>query len=191
MSTQTLAIDIEPTPNPDVMKFLPRRSVSGGRIVDYPSKQDHVDESPLAARLFAVEGVQGVMLGADFISVTRKAGASWPELKPPLQGAIIAHYHSGDPVLHPHAGRDETAEPSVESDEISQKIQELLELRVRPAVSMDGGDIQFHGFDKGVVYVTLRGACAGCPSATVTLKMGIENMLRHYIPEVTEVRTVA
>lgn len=182
-------IEVEPTPNPEVLKFLPGQSVTGAGIYDFPSVDDHSGESPLAEQLFAVSGVQGVMLGADFISVTRKPAVQWGDLRPTVLGAIMTHFQSGAAHIHESAQQNEdTSEPE---DEITLKIRELLETRVRPAVAMDGGDIQFHGFDRGIVYVTLRGACAGCPSATVTLKMGIENMLKHYIAEVTEVRTVA
>ena len=183
-------IEVEPTPNPDVLKFLPGQSVTGERIYDFPTVADHAGESPLAERLFEVAGVQGVMLGADFISVTRKPSIQWGDLRPTVLGAIMTHFQSGATHISESAQQqvDDDAEPE---DEITLKIRELLETRVRPAVAMDGGDIQFHGFDRGIVYVTLRGACAGCPSATVTLKMGIENMLKHYIPEVIEVRTVA
>lgn len=183
-------IEVEPTPNPDVMKFLPGRSVTGERIFDFPSEAEYQGESPLVEKLFAVEGVQGVMLGADFISVTRQTRVQWADLRPVVLGAIMEHFQSGETIISESARRQSEFEVQ-EDDEITGKIRELLELRVRPAVAMDGGDIQFHGFDKGVVYVTLRGACAGCPSASVTLKMGIENMLKHYITEVTEVRTVA
>ncbi|NQY83021.1 MAG: NifU family protein [Alphaproteobacteria bacterium] len=183
-------IEVELTPNPDVLKFLPGRSVTGEHIYDFPTEADHQGESPLVNRLFTVEGVQGVMLGADFISVTRKPAVQWATLRPMVLGAVIEHFQSGDVIIRESARQGKNTVDDAE-DEMTAKIRELLELRVSPAVAMDGGDIQFHGFDSGVVYVTLRGACAGCPSATVTLKMGIENMLRHYIPEVTEVRTVA
>lgn len=183
-------IEVEPTPNPEVLKFLPGQSVTGERIYDFPSADEHSGESPLAAELFAVSGVQGVMLGADFISVTRKPAVQWGDLRPTVLGAIMAHFQSGAAHVR-ESVQEQNSDDNEPEDAITTKIRELLELRVRPAVAMDGGDIQFHGFDKGIVYVTLRGACAGCPSATVTLKMGIENMLRHYIPEVTEVRTVA
>ena len=183
-------IEVEPTPNPDVLKFLPGQSVTGEHIYDFPSVADHAGESPLAAQLFAVAGVQGVMLGADFISVTRKAAVQWADLRPTVLGAIMTHFQSGAEHIRESA-QQQSVDSDEPEDEMTAKIRELLELRVRPAVAMDSGDIQFHGFDRGIVYVTLRGACAGCPSATVTLKMGIENMLKHYIPEVTEVRTVA
>ena len=183
-------IEVEPTPNPDVRKFLPGRSVTDGEIRDFPSREALRNDSPLAERLFAIEGVQGVMFGGNFISVTRSAEAGWDELRTLVLGALMEHFDSGEPTVLEREGAPEE-DSGGEDDEITARVKELLKLRVQPAVAMDGGDIQFHGFDRGVVYVTLRGACAGCPSATVTLKMGIENMLRPYIPERREVRTVA
>ena len=142
-------------------------------------------------RLFAVEGVVGVYLGPDFITVT-KSGGEWHHLKPAILGAIMDHFTRGDPVMTQDAVSLHASHSADDDDaEIIDQIKEILDTRVRPAVAQDGGDIVFHGFSNGVVYLNLRGSCAGCPSSTMTLKSGIENMLRHYVPEVTEVRAVA
>jgi Fe-S cluster biogenesis protein NfuA len=180
-------IQTESTPNPATLKFLPGRAVLGEGAADFPTA-DAAGASPLARRLFAVDGVEGVFLGADFITVTR-GDADWAHLKPAILGAIMEHFASGDAVMEgaAQAGHAEHDGPDAE---IVGQIKELLDTRVRPAVAQDGGDITFHGFERGVVYLHMRGACAGCPSSTMTLKMGIENLLRHYIPEVTEVRPV-
>jgi Fe-S cluster biogenesis protein NfuA len=146
----------------------------------------------LAQRIFAVNGVAGVFFGTDFVTVTKVEGIEWDHIKPPLLGAIMEHYQSGDSVMAAdHAPASGHAEHTGEDGEVVGQIKELLDSRVRPAVAQDGGDITFHGFDRGIVYLHMQGACAGCPSSTLTLKMGIENLLRHYIPEVTEVRPVA
>ncbi len=184
-------IQTESTPNPATLKFLPGQSVLDAGTADFPSL-DAAEASPLAQRLFGVQGVTGVFFGLDFITVTKSDATAWEHLKPALLGAIMEHFQSGQPVM---AGDAETAAGHAEHDgpdaEIVQQIKELLDTRVRPAVAQDGGDITFHGFERGVVYLHMQGACAGCPSSTLTLKMGIENLLRHYIPEVTEVRPVA
>jgi Fe-S cluster biogenesis protein NfuA len=181
-------IQTEQTPNPATLKFLPGREVSGARTADFTSPEDAA-RSPLAQRLFAVEGVTGVFLGADFITVTKADGKEWYLLKPAILGIIMEHFTAGRPVL-----LEDTVEDggvfAEEDGEIVAQIKELLDTRVRPAVAQDGGDIVFHGFENGVVYLHMQGACAGCPSSTATLKMGIENMLRHYIPEVAEVRPI-
>jgi len=180
-------IQTESTPNPATLKFLPGRDVMTEGAADYPDP-DSAAESPLAMRLFGVEGVTGVFLGADFITVTR-GDVDWAHVKPAILGAIMEHFASGEPVVAGDARADH-AEHDGPDGEIVGQIKELLDTRVRPAVAQDGGDITFHGFENGVVYLHMRGACAGCPSSTMTLKMGIENLLRHYIPEVTEVRPV-
>jgi Fe-S cluster biogenesis protein NfuA len=182
-------IQTESTPNPATLKFLPGRIVlaDGADFTDAASA--HI--SPLAMRLFAVDGVTGVYLGPDFITVT-KAGGEWHHLKPAILGAIMDHFTRGDPVMTQAQGSLHASHDADDEDaEIIDQIKEILDTRVRPAVAQDGGDIVFHGFAKGVVYLNLRGSCAGCPSSTMTLKSGIENMLRHYVPEVTEVRAVA
>ena len=147
--------------------------------------------SPLATRLFAVQGVTAVFFGLDFVTVTKADDAEWDHLKPALLGAIMEHFQSGQPVMEGENTSSGHAEHTGEDGEIVGQIKELLDTRVRPAVAQDGGDITFHGFDRGIVYLHMQGACAGCPSSTLTLKMGIENLLRHYIPEVIEVRPVA
>jgi len=182
-------IQTEPTPNPATLKFIPGEPVVSGAPVDFES-QESAARSPLARRLFAIEGVTGVFLGGDFIAVTKAETRDWYVLKPPILGAIMEHYTSGDAVLLDAAEAGDGHAAVGEDDEIIQQIKELLDTRVRPAVAQDGGDITFHGFDRGIVYLTMRGACSGCPSSTATLKAGIENLLRHFIPEVTEVRPV-
>jgi len=184
-------IQTEQTPNPASLKFLPGREVVAGGVLDF-TDPERVAASPLARRLFAVEGVTGVFLGADFITVTKAEGQDWYVLKPAVLGAIMEHYLSGDPVVEPDVElADEGGAPGDEDDALVRQIRELIETRVRPAVAQDGGDIIFRGFERGVVYLHMRGSCAGCPSSTITLKNGIENLLRYYVPEVVEVRPVA
>ncbi len=183
-------IQTESTPNPATLKFLPGQTVLGTGTADFPSA-DTAGPSPLAQRIFAVNGVTGVFLGADFVTVTKEGTQEWDVLKAPVLGAIMEHFQSGQPTMESAAAESGHADHDGENDEIVTQIKELLDTRVRPAVAQDGGDIVFHGFDRGVVYLHMQGACAGCPSSTLTLKMGIENLLRHYIPEVVEVRPVA
>ena len=183
-------IQTEATPNPATLKFLPGQTVLDSGTADYPTAEAGKD-SPLARRLFAIEGVSAVFLGSDFVTVTKEGSREWDHLKPAILGAIMEHFQSGEPVIEgENADSGHSAHDGPDA-EIVKQIKELLDTRVRPAVAQDGGDITFHGFDRGVVYLTMKGACAGCPSSTMTLKMGIENLLRHYIPEVTEVRPVA
>ena len=183
-------IQTEATPNPATLKFLPGQTVLEAGTADFPSATA-AEKSPLAARIFAVEGVTGVFFGTDFVTVTKAEAMAWDHLKPPVLGAIMEHYQSGAPVMEGEAAASGHADHDGEDAEVVGQIKELLDTRVRPAVAQDGGDITFHGFDRGVVYLHMQGACAGCPSSTLTLKMGIENLLRHYIPEVVEVRPVA
>lgn len=180
-------IQTESTPNPATLKFLPGQTVLATGSADFPTVES-AGVSPLARRLFAVEGVEGVFLGPDFITVT-KDEQDWAHLKPAILGVIMEHFTSGQPVMETEARAGHAEHDGPDSGIVTQ-IKELLDTRVRPAVAQDGGDITFHGFESGVVYLHMRGACAGCPSSTMTLKMGIENLLRHYIPEVTEVRPV-
>jgi Fe-S cluster biogenesis protein NfuA len=180
-------IQTEGTPNPASLKFLPGRDVLGAGSVDMPDAES-ARQSPLAARLFQVEGVAGVFLGSDFITVTKRADKQWDTLKPALLGIIMEHFVANRPVVCEDVSAP--AESTAEEDEIVSQIKELLDTRVRPAVAQDGGDIVFRGFDRGIVYVRLQGSCSGCPSSTATLRMGIENMLKHYVPEVMEVRAV-
>jgi len=183
-------IQTEQTPNPATLKFLPGTVVLERGTADFPEAGSVGGQSPLAERLFSIDGVAGVFFGHDFITVTKADDREWYVLKPSVLGVIMEHFTAGRPVMNAAEGAEEPVHDE-EDDEIVGQIKELLETRVRPAVAQDGGDIVFHGFENGVVYLTLRGSCAGCPSATATLKMGIENMLRHYIPEVVEVRAAA
>ncbi|MFV0297932.1 MAG: NifU family protein [Hyphomicrobiaceae bacterium] len=183
-------IQTEATPNPATVKFIPGKSVLGDGTVDYRSPQEAA-LSPLASRLFEIDGVEGVFLGADFISVTKGPG-EWQHLKPAVLGAIMEHYLSGAPVLdgdEPASG-DMLEDYAEEDEETVAIIKDLIETRVRPSVANDGGDIVFRGFRDGVVFLNMRGACAGCPSSTATLQGGIERLLRHFCPEVEEVRAV-
>ncbi len=184
-------IQTESTPNPATLKFLPGQTVLEMGTADFPNS-DSAAASPLAQRLFTVEGVSAVFFGNDFVTITKTDAIEWDHLKPALLGAIMEHFQSGAPVMsdgQTQAAGGHTAHDG-EDGEVVDQIIDLLDSRVRPAVAQDGGDITFHGFDRGVVYLHMQGACAGCPSSTLTLKMGIENLLRHYIPEVTEVRPV-
>jgi Fe-S cluster biogenesis protein NfuA len=177
-------IQTEQTPNPATLKFLPGREVLSRGTADFPNSESSY-RSPLAQRLFDVDGVAGVFLGSDFITITKAGDRDWYVLKPSILGVIMEHFTAGRPVLLEEAG---DAGTEVEDDEVVAQIKELIETRVRPAVAMDGGDITFDSFEDGVVYLHMKGACSGCPSSTATLKAGIENMLRHYVPEVVEVR---
>jgi Fe-S cluster biogenesis protein NfuA len=183
-------IQTESTPNPATLKFLPGQTVLDLGTADFPNAEA-ARKSPLAARVFAAGGVAGVFFGNDFVTVTKADTAEWDHIKPAILGAIMEHYQSGAPVIEGEQSASGHKEHTGEDGDIVRQIKELLDTRVRPAVAQDGGDITFHGFDRGVVYLHMQGACAGCPSSTLTLKMGIENLLRHYIPEVLEVRPVA
>src|SRR5262245_27642830 len=182
-------IQTEATPNPATLKFLPGKPVLPGSTRDYRSA-DEAAESPLAERLFSIKGVSGVFLGQDFVTVTKKEG-EWQHLKPAILGLIMEHYLAGAPMLE-KASKEAASDEDFDAadQEIVATIKELLETRVRPAVAQDGGDITFHGYHDGVVMLNMKGSCSGCPSSTATLKHGIENLLRHFIPEVTEVRPV-
>ena len=179
-------IQTEQTPNPASLKFLPGCTVMEKGTANFPDR-GAAARSPLAERLFQLPEVAGVFLGADFITVTKADDSEWRQLKPAVLAAIMEHFTAGRPVVVGEAAAAETAE---DEDEIVSQIKELLETRVRPAVAMDGGDITFEDYEDGVVYLHMQGSCSGCPSSTATLKAGIENMLRHYIPEVVEVRAV-
>ncbi|MDQ7070697.1 MAG: NifU family protein [Rhodobacterales bacterium] len=184
-------IQTESTPNPATLKFLPGQTVLEAGTADFTTLEA-AEVSPLAARIYAVDGINGVFFGTDFVTVTKTETVEWDHIKPAILGAIMEHFQSGQPVMTADA-----VAPSGHADhdgpdqQIVAQIKDLLDTRVRPAVAQDGGDITFHGFEHGVVYLHMQGACANCPSSTLTLKMGIENLLRHYIPEVTEVRPVA
>ena len=185
-------IQTEPTPNPATLKFLPGRPVLAHGTLDMRDRTAAA-QSPLAERLFGIEGINGVFFGSDFIAVTKGAG-EWQQLKPAILGAIMEHFMSSAPILRddaaaPAGGEDEFFEPG--DTETVATIKELIESRVRPAVANDGGDITFRGFKDGVVYLDMKGACAGCPSSTATLRHGIQNLLKHYVPDVVEVRPMS
>ncbi len=181
-------IQTEATPNPSTLKFIPGKSVLSDGTADFRTKSD-ASGSPLAARLFDIGGVDGVFLGSDFISVT-KGDIEWQHLKPMVLGAIMEHFISGVPAAGSEGANDETAGSYDPADEDTvATIKDLLETRVRPAVAQDGGDITFSGFRDGVVYLHMRGACAGCPSSTATLRHGIENLLKHFCPDVQSVQS--
>jgi Fe-S cluster biogenesis protein NfuA len=179
-------IQTEGTPNPATLKFLPGCDVMGQGGANFTGA-DMAARSPLALRLFELEGVEGVYLGADFITITKTDAKEWETMKPLLLGAIMEHFTAGLAVIEGATDDDDDDDDAADGS-IEAQIKELLDTRVRPAVAQDGGDIIFHSFEDGVVYLTMQGACSGCPSSSATLKHGIENMLRHYIPEVTEVR---
>ena len=182
-------IQTEVTPNPATLKFLPGRSVLENATLDIPSKESAA-QSPLAARLFDIPNVSGVFFGSDFISVTKNDG-DWQQMKPAILGAIMEHYMSGAPLLALDAKPSEAAAEEffdAKDAETVATIKDLIETRVRPAVAGDGGDITFRGYKEGIVYLNMKGACAGCPSSTATLKHGIQNLLRHFVPDVVEVR---
>jgi len=177
-------IQTETTPNPASLKFIPGEPVSPNKTYEFVS-QDTATPSPLAQSIFAIEGVTGVFLGFDFLSVTI-AGDDWQETKPQILGIIMQHYSSNIPVVNEK--NIENLESDIEDDETVLQIKAILEEKVRPAVAQDGGDVVFEKFEEGVVFLRLQGACAGCPSSTMTLKHGIENLLKYYVPDVLEVR---
>lgn len=187
-------IQTEATPNPATLKFLPGRDVLGQGTRDFRDAGDAVTASPLAAKLFAIPGVTGVFFGPDFITVTKGEDAEWPHVRPAVLGAIMEQFMSGAPLMA-EADRGESPEDTAEDfdpadAEIVDTIKELLDTRVRPAVAQDGGDITFRRYADGIVYLNMRGSCAGCPSSTATLRHGIQNLLRHFVPDVQEVRAV-
>lgn len=190
-----MLIETELTPNPATLKFLPGRAVMESGTRDFASPED-AEASPLANALFGLGDVTGVFFGRDFISVTAAPGVEWPGLKPDVLGILLDHFSANMPLFHaPSAGFSVPAEEQDFGDdpadaEIVEQIKELIETRIRPAVANDGGDIVYRGFAEGKVYLQMQGACAGCPSSSATLKNGIEQLLKHYVPEVTEVRAV-
>jgi Fe-S cluster biogenesis protein NfuA len=184
-------IQTEATPNPATLKFLPGRAVMQDGTLDLRDVAE-AGRSPLAQRLFGVAGVTGVFLGSDFITVT-KSGGEWPHLKPAILGAIMEHFMSGAPVLAAGEAADVTEEGEFfdpADAETVETIKDLLETRIRPAVAGDGGDITFRGYRDGTVYLAMKGSCSGCPSSTATLKHGIQNLLRHFLPDVREVEAI-
>jgi Fe-S cluster biogenesis protein NfuA len=189
-----MLIETEVTPNPATLKFLPGRAVMESGTRDF-ADDDEAAASPLAEALFSLGDVTGVFFGRDFISVTAGPGVNWADLKPDILGILLDHFSADMPLFHPAAaGFSVPAEGSEyplddpADAEIVEQIKELIETRVRPAVANDGGDIVYRGFQRGVVFLQMQGACAGCPSSSATLKNGIEQLLKHYVPEVTEVR---
>ena len=183
-------IQTEQTPNPQTLKFLPGKVVMEEGTAFFQNVEEG-SNSPFAKRLFEVEGVDGVFFGSDFITITKNQSLDWQVMKPLILGSIMDHYNSGDVTINNPKKNDDTSLKVDENDtDIVKQIKELLDTRVRPAVAMDGGDIVYDSFKDGVVYLHMQGACSGCPSSTATLKMGIENMLKHYVPEVQEVRPI-
>ena len=190
-------IQTEQTPNPATLKFLPGKEVLREGTADFRDAESAATASPLAGRLFSIPGVTGIFFGYDFITVTKEEGPDWQHLKPAILGAIMEHFMSGAPVM---AAGGQAATDRIDADgeffdeadsEIVVTIKELLETRVRPAVAQDGGDITFRGYENGTVFLHMKGACAGCPSSTATLKHGIQNLLRHFVPEVQQVEQIS
>lgn len=191
-----MLIETEMTPNPATLKFLPGRQVMESGTRDFATPEE-AEVSPLADALFSLGDVQGVFFGSDFISVTAGPGVNWSDLKPDVLGILLDHFSANMPLFRPGSAagfsvpaEDEDFQDDPADAEIVEQIKELIETRVRPAVANDGGDIIYRGFDKGKVFLRMQGACSGCPSSTATLKQGIESLLKHYVPEVTEVRAI-
>ena len=183
-------IQTEQTPNPQTLKFLPGKVVMDDGTAFYQNLEE-ASNSPFAKRLFEVDGVNGVFFGSDFITITKSDSIDWQVMKPLVLGSIMDHYNSGDVTINKEEKKDNSSLKVEDTDtDIVKQIKELLDTRVRPAVAMDGGDIVYDSFKDGIVYLHMQGACSGCPSSTATLKMGIENMLKHYVPEVQEVRPI-
>ena len=183
-------IQTEQTPNPQTLKFLPGKVVMDDGTAFFQNVKE-ASKSPFAMRLFDVDGVEGVFFGSDFITITKNHSIDWQVMKPLVLGSIMDHYNSGDKTItNENDKKNKSLEQSENDSDIVKQIKELLDTRVRPAVAMDGGDIIYDSFKDGVVYLHMQGACSGCPSSTATLKMGIENMLKHYVPEVQEVKPV-
>lgn len=179
-------IQTEETPNPATLKFLPGRIIMAEGTADFKSEEE-ASKSPLAAKLFKIDGVRGIFFGSDFITVSKVDAIEWVVLKPSILGAIMEHFLTHQPLFY---GEGPMQATQGQDDPIVMQIKEILDTRIRPAVAMDGGDIIFDHFAEGTVYVRMQGACAGCPSSSATLKSGIENMLRHYVPEVLDVRAI-
>jgi Fe-S cluster biogenesis protein NfuA len=191
-----MLIETESTPNPATLKFLPGRAVMETGTRDFASPEE-AEASPLADALFSLGDVEGVFFGRDFVSVTVAPGSEWRDLKPDVLGVMLDHFAGGAPLFRPGsadgidvAADDAAFESDPEDADIVDQIKDLIDTRVRPAVAKDGGDIVYRGFQKGTVYLAMHGACSGCPSSSATLKQGIEQLLKHYVPEVTEVRAV-
>ena len=192
---QAMLIQTETTPNPATLKFLPGQRVMEAGTRDFPTPED-AEDSPLAEAIFSIGDVDGVFFGRDFISVTAAPGVEWKDLKPQVLGVLLDHFSSGAPLFRPASAGGIAVAPDEDygddpaDEEIVAQIRELIETRVRPAVAQDGGDIVYRGFRGGTVFLALHGACSGCPSSTMTLKQGIESLLKHYVPEVETVEAV-
>ncbi len=189
-----MLIQTEPTPNPATLKFLPGQTVMTAGTRDFATPEE-AEASPLAEAIFSIGDVEGVFFGRDFISVTAAPSVEWRDLKPQVLGILLDHFSSGAPLFRAGTAADISIDAEEIGDdpadaEIVAQIRELIETRVRPAVAQDGGDIVYRGFQKGTVYLALQGACSGCPSSTMTLKQGIEGLLKHYVPEVEHVEAV-
>lgn len=184
---EKMFVQIEDTPNPNCLKFIPGQIIVDNGSVDFPTI-DAASASPLAKKIFGIDGVDRVFFGKDYVTVTKGQDDAWDGLKTLVIGVIVDHLAAGLPVMN--EVQSEKTDDAKDDDPIISQIKELLDTRVRPAVAMDGGDITFHEFKDGIVYLEMRGACSGCPSSTMTLKAGIENLLRYYIPEVNEVRPI-
>ena len=182
-------IQTENTPNPNTVKFLPGKPVMESGVVEFKTLEE-ANISVLGQKLFGLDEVEGVFFGHDFISITKSDGAEWEGLKTRVMAAIMDHYMSGQSLFREGMEPQASDSADIEEDELSAQIRELIDTRVRPMVAMDGGDIIFERFEDGIAYLRMRGACSGCPSATMTLKSGVENMLRHYVPEVLEVQQI-
>ncbi len=181
-------IQTEQTPNPETLKFLPGKQISPREPLEFNNEAE-AEFAPIAQRLFVVSGVKTVFLGADFITITKNPDEHWSDLKPAIMSAIMDHFMANMPILLDNAAQNLSDDEFFDEDDkdLVVAIKELIDTRIRPAVAQDGGDIVFQGFKAGVVYLRMKGACAGCPSSTMTLKSGIENLLRHFIPEVLSV----
>ena len=184
-------IQTEQTPNPQTLKFLPGKVVMDEGTAFYQNI-DEAGNSPFAKRLFSIEGVSGVFFGSDFVTITKIDTYEWQVMKPSIISGIIDHFNSKDKTVEKDKEKEaiKSLKKNDNDSDVVKQIKELLDTRVRPAVAMDGGDIIYNDFEDGIVYLKMQGACSGCPSSTATLKMGIENMLKHYVPEVKEVRPV-
>lgn len=185
-------IQTEITPNPATLKFIPDgETVLTQGTAEFKNQQQAAAKSPLALQLFAIPGVESVFFGSDFITITKSADTEWSQIKAEILGTIMDFYVAGKPIMFENSVENSASTGADEEDsEIIKQIKELIEIKVRPAVAMDGGDITFCSFEDGIVKLVLKGSCSGCPSSTITLKNGIENMLKHYIPEVVAVEQV-
>jgi Fe-S cluster biogenesis protein NfuA len=188
-----MLIETETTPNPATLKFLPGRPVMTGGTRDFATPEE-AEASPLADALFGLGDVEGVFFGSDFVSVTAAPGSDWRNLKPNVLAVLLDHFSGDMPLFRAGSAAEIAIDDGVQDDpedaDIVAQIKELIDTRVRPAVANDGGDIVYRGFQEGTVFLKMQGACAGCPSSTATLKQGIEQLLKYYVPEVTEVRAV-